>query len=678
MALTSGRPSRGRRRRPLSVGLAALLVCASAMPSAWALGEDGPFDIPLDKPMIEVDGREGVTLPVTDLIADDAEPELVLSSGQLAIPSIASADQRERMRLSSDSTVLVIRGEGVWSVDGSTLSFQPEEGASGPLSGIALTFESIHGSRSLPAEFTVDSPSVITHRINAPETTTVTVDLGQDNPAVDQGMVSLTLDGMPSGTTLNESRTEMVVLDQGRWSLNRVTHRLTFEPLSRRIGGNPTPARYVVEAGAATGDEPANVLSAGNVVIETPYIQDQSRAAPYGTQILYNVGAAMSQVEPETLALVVPPGNADAVLSDDGTQLTTASGLWKLDRTEATVTFTPVRRDVVLASPIGIRGADATGNQTSVAYLRAGYPSISDSVVSGISGNPIVFRPLSNSRDVRPDTLRFSDNTLPEGATMSVDGKEVRVPGEGTWTVDTAAGTVTFSPVADADFANISPILIYGNGLYANIWTSAQLYPQYAAAIPTARDDEARVGADGTHYVDVLANDSPASPTQALEPSSVLIRSVQAVNLADLSQWQGVTLVIPREGVFQVQGDGRIAFTPAAGFVGQTTAIQYRVRDRSGLVTTGWLSFDVDPMIDSTNDTSGDFSNSLLLLEDLLPGRGGDGFAVLGLMSLLTIFAGTSSLWIGMRMESDDRETLRRISAGGASDDNGRRPGAAS
>ena len=643
-------------RRAAASGAAALMLWATLpMPAAFALGENGPFELPLQDVAMVVDGDKGATMPLDLLIETSALPDLRLESATLELPEDTSASARGNMRLSEDGTMLVVRGQGVWSISDSTLNFEPDSEFNGVLSPIALTVASRYDTRSYPAVIDVISPQLTTHHVSSSEGQTITVDLTEENPDAESGTARLTLDGMPAGSSVTSDGRRMVVLDQGTWELSEDRREITFTPLTRRLGGSPTPAHY--EVIPADGGEPTSV---GEVSISTPYIQDMNRSAPYGQPIVFSMQSAMRSVEPSTLRLRAVPGAPGVTVSADGTTARAAQGEWTLDRENALVTFTPDDEGVVVTAPMGITGADADGNETSLALLRTGYPSIADLSETAPVGSPVVFQPLQNSRDVRADTLRFSEDTAPEGAAVDEDdGLSMTVPGEGRWSIDTSAGTVTFTPQDGLPPGDPTPVVIHASGVYADVSTAAVLTPQIGAEIPVLRDDEMRVPPGQTSRLDVLVTDTPASPAQPFVPDSLQIRSIQAVNLDQLAQWKGNRLVVPRQGVYEVEADGIISFTPEPGFIGSTTPIEYTVLDTAGMESQGWVTFDVDPTVPVAEDSrpAAGAYGTLLTPLTRLSSASAVGYAA---VTLLTAFAGLTSLWIGVRMEKDRRELAER------------------
>lgn len=104
--------------------------------------------------------------------------------------------------------------------------------------------------------------------------------------------------------------------------------------------------------------------------------------------------------------------------------------------------------------------------------------------------------------------------------------------------------------------------------------------PSPGGKAPVARDDTAVMQPGQAVSINVLANDTDADGD--LDPGSV--RFVDPPRTFGLSA-DGRTLTAPGQGVWTVNSQGVVTFTPAAGFTGQPTEVEYTVRDRAGHVS---------------------------------------------------------------------------------------------
>ena len=298
-----------------------------------------------------------------------------------------------------------------------------------------------------------------------------------------------------------------------------------------------------------------------------------------------------------------------------------------------------------------ITGTDTDGNEAAPGLLSTAYPLLVDRIEAGTPGTDVVFDLSDGSLEVSPETVRFDPERLPEGAQLSEDGLRVDVPDQGVWTINAEARTVTMAPTGSLMGA-ASPVGITAQGVYADSTARSELTAVITSAVPTMRDDEVRTAPDTSVVVEPLANDTAASADKPLRPETLELQSLQATNLAELDGGAGQRIVIAGEGVYTVGSGGAVTFTPADGFVGTTTSIDYVVRDTEGVPSRARLQVTVDPTVSPTTTQRTDSRIGInTLLAGILPGA--PTALTYGTIVMLLISAGVASLWIGHRMGAD-------------------------
>jgi len=178
---------------------------------------------------------------------------------------------------------------------------------------------------------------------------------------------------------------------------------------------------------------------------------------------------------------------------------------------------------------------------------------------------------ISSVQLVKPDGL---DGTLSE------DGKTLTVPGEGVWTLDDN-GDVTFVP-EDGFNGNPTPIDYTAKDNYGNDTVNdGTLSIKYGPVAVNNREDNVTFADFAAGITqDILANDR-ATDGSRLDPSSVqLIAPSNGTLSAD-----GKTVTVPGEGVWVVDNEGKLTFTPEDGFMRNPTPIRYTVKDVDGLLS---------------------------------------------------------------------------------------------
>ncbi|MFC0675625.1 Ig-like domain-containing protein [Brachybacterium hainanense] len=655
MPQTPRETPRRQDRRPLreaaavlaaTLALAPLLIAAPAL----ALGEDGPFDLPLTRSEVSISPSSVSRIDITALLADSAEPELDLDTAQLAIPADLPEEERARMALSEDRTTLVVQDEGTWSIVDGQIVYVPDGAFDREITPVAITVAAPGGVRSRPSELTVTTPETVMHRVSASAGEVVTIHLQDQDPDLVEGRAGLQLDDLPRSSTVTEDGRRVVIPEQGTWELSEDRLTLTFTPLRPRLdSGQPSPVHYTAV------DASGEATSTGVVAVVEPVIPNMKRSARFGDSIVFTLAEGQQNIDPATLTLAPVTDDGVATLSADGTVAEIpGQGRWILDRGESTVTFTPEDEDVIAAAPMGVRGGDGAGSTSSRALLDTSYPRIADLSQTGVHGSDVVFDPRSASRDIRADSLVLDAADLPEGATLSEDAQQLDVPGQGTWSIDREAMKIVFSPASADPGLVVSPVRVRAAGLYADNGTTATLTATFTGAVPTMRDDEVRTAPGVAITADVLANDTPAGVGQPLQPGTLRLRSMDAANLEELEDWTGTRLVIPDQGEYRIGSDGLLVFEPAPGFVGRAAEIEYLVTDSTGVPALATIAAEVDPDAASSAKVPQDTVGINTLLAGLMPDAPGTA-VVFGSVVALTLFAGGTMLWIGSRMERDRR-----------------------
>lgn len=490
-------------------------------------------------------------------------------------------------------------------------------------------------------------PDLPDRSVMSAEGATVTIDLLSDVPDAAPGSARLLLDGLPPRSTLTSDGRLVVVPQQGIWQISDDGASVTFTPIGPRVGAEPAPIRYTAEDAAGEAGDP------GVVSITTPVIQDAVRSNPFGQPIEFPVGELAQNVDPASLRLVAVPGPASAVVDADGSSITVAEqGTWTLDRSVPAVRFTPESPEVMSASPIGIRGTDAAGATTATALLRPGYLHLLDQLSADRPGATVQFAPMDASSNVRVDSLRLLDAGLPDGSVVGDDGLSVAVPGEGTWSLDTGTRVARFVPEPGLE-GDPTPVFYTGTGLYSDNSVQARLIAQYTDSPPTARTDQLRTRPGAPVSIDLLANDTPGSTTDPLEADTVLLASPVAANVDETQGGYAPRVVIPGEGIYAVSSDGVVTFEPDPSFRGAGTPVRYSVADESGVIVTASIEATVDPQAPLA-PVAPDAGGVNSMLEGVRPG-GTRTFAVFASFSVLLMFAGAASLWIGGRMFAGER-----------------------
>ncbi len=390
-----------------------------------------------------------------------------------------------------------------------------------------------------------------------------------------------------AGTTLDPLQTCIVsgsscvrtltVPNEGTYTVN-ANGTVTFDPLPT-FTGNATPQQYRIFD--AVGQQAQSSLSVA--VAGTPQAQNDTSSGAFDTN---QTISPLDNDTPGTGTTLVPSSvrictAATANASCNLTTLTVANeGTYTVNTTTGVITFDPLPTFTGNATDVKYVVADALG-QTGSALIDAAV-SAPNSVVpsadtsSGISGQSQTTNPLLN--DVPPNGVTMNASSVRlcgSGQTVpNCTATTVTVPNEGTYTVNTTTGIITFTPAVG--FAGT------GNGVtyVATDSLSRTFSSTYRPSVippPTLTADVSNGAYDITQVIGVLTNDSPGTGT-TLNPSSVRICTAAT---ADAS-CNLTTLTVANEGTYTVNADGTVAFDPLPSFAGNATQIKYVASDVLG------------------------------------------------------------------------------------------------
>lgn len=321
---------------------------------------------------------------------------------------------------STPVTTLTVSGQGTYTLDPATgiITFAPALGHTGAATAVAYRITdgySQSGSSTYtptvttPAAPSAPAPLTSTAVGTAPQTVNVTVPSG--------GTLEL-LDGSTPVTTL-------AVAGEGTYAVNNSTGTITFTP-ELGFDGVASPVTFRVT------DAYAQSASATYTpTVTTP-------PAPLALA-LTSTGTG---TDTHRVTLVVPPGGSVTLL-DGATPVTTLTvsgqGTYTLDPATGAITFTPELGFVGTAAPLNYSITDAYAQTSTSTYT----PAVA------VPAPPAAGESASSGRLGTPQSIKVS---VPTGGTITLlDGttpvSELTIAGQGTYVLDAATGTITFTPV---------------------------------------------------------------------------------------------------------------------------------------------------------------------------------------------------------------------------------------
>jgi len=228
---------------------------------------------------------------------------------------------------------------------------------------------------------------------------------------------------------------------------------------------------------------------------------------------------------------------------------------------DGTVTFTPDKQFVGKPDPVTVKRVDKNGTPVTATYspeFTKVTPIGKDASSENIKGLVQTGTPTFQGGDPRVPIDETLAPTFEDGSTEKV------IPGEGTYTIS-PDGTVTFTPEADfvGKGTGVTIVRKDKNG------TSVTASYRPTVVDPSTGQDTTSTGAKGQTQVATPAFeghiDSTVPPT--FEDGST-------------------TLVVPGEGSYTIDKDGKITFTPEPDFVGTAKGVVVKRLDIYGNVVT--------------------------------------------------------------------------------------------
>jgi LPXTG-motif cell wall-anchored protein len=382
----------------------------------------------------------------------------------------------------------------------------------------------------------------------------------------------------------------VMVPNQGTYVVDSVTGAITFTPVPW-FSGVTTPVSYqVADSDANTATSTVTV----HVTAVVPAVVADSATTPFRTPVTIPVLAN------DTAGDATAPLDITSVVVEDpidGTWKTTVTVLGKgtfAVQSDGQVLFTPEVDYEGIVDPVLYRVTDANGTTRTAAIdvVIGNAPVAAPDSGTTLQGHPVTVPLLANDH---PGT----GGTLTPGSTLLLDPADttykasVTIADEGTWTVDPATGSVTFTPLP-AYVGHTTPVAYEVTDSYGNTATSTARVT-VAEVVPTASGDTATTPFRTPVTVTVLANDSAGRADTPLDPTTVQIKDPAT------DTW-GTSVTVADVGTWTVKTDGSVAFTPVSTFDGVTAPLAYQVADSNGTYAESTLVVTVNAPYGAVSD----------------------------------------------------------------------------
>ncbi|MCG8225547.1 hypothetical protein J2Q12_07775, partial [Tenacibaculum finnmarkense genomovar finnmarkense] len=485
-------------------------------------------------------------------------------------------------------------GQGVWTVDPVTgaITFNPDAGFTADPTPVTYNVEDNDGNVSNDAtitlNFTPEAPvaqddTVAGLPTNADAVINPLADNGNGVDADADGVLDpTTVSLVPSGTATNivtDANGDVTSFEesgQGVWTVDPVTGAITFNP-DAGFTSDPTPVTYNVE------DNDGNVSNDATITLNfTPQapaaVNDTVANLPTNTDAVINpliANGGLADSDPDgsldatTVSLVGTCDSGSTDANGDCLQITVpGQGVWTVDPVSGVITFKPDAGFTSDPTPVTYNVEDNDGNVSNDATITLNFtpeaPVATDDTSTGNTpGDDATIDVLDNDKlsDGSPITDPETQVTIDLDPTTAGVQNTLVVPNEGTWTVDTATGILTFNP--EDGFTETPTDVVYTlTEISTGLSDTATVKAGYTEVDPIATDDTSTGNTPGDDAtIDVLDNDKLSDGSPITDPSTQV-----TIDLDPTTAGVQNTLVVPNEGTWTVDtATGILTFNPEDG-----------------------------------------------------------------------------------------------------------------
>lgn len=386
-------------------------------------------------------------------------------------------------------------------------------------------------------------------------------------------------------TSFAASATSVVLAwTAAQWPAGAVPVASTGLRLRAAYGSNPT--------GAASPTGPADSGEVEDYVVQLlsplpPLAQSLTGSGTVDANQTFTPATSQGSIDVSRTCILGSGSSCGSSLNvpGEGTYTVNANG---------TITFDPDLGFTGPVTPINYRIEDTSGNQSTstISPTIVAPPSVNDDSNSTAYNTPVATNVLSNDSSNTGTALAGSSVKLC-GASQTppnCTATSVAVSGEGTYSVNTTTGVVTFTPLSS--FTGASAITYQATDNLGGV-DSATLSVTVAQPAGMSASPATSTGALDTNQT-VSLPASAGTGTSLDTSKTCIISGATCVR----------SLVVSGEGTYTVNANGTVTFDPLPSFTGVAAQQTYRVEDLTGQRLTSSLTMTVAGVPNVANDTS--------------------------------------------------------------------------
>ena len=544
------------------------------------------------------------------------KPEFTISSPNVQITGYKLVDPVSKTPV--DSTEIEVPEQGTYKIDKTTgqVTFIPKPGYTGTTDGITVQATDENGETK-DAKYTPKvTPLTVTPENKTSKniqgvpqegTPTFTIPEGVPNASITSRKLVDPTDSTPKDSVTVEGKGTFVIDETGK---------VTFTPVPSYTG--EVPAIEVEATVTVTNEknEPATITSKatykpeivpvkptaessttsdvqGKVQTSSIVLDTEETGDDKGKTVNFNKGIEQgpkgerTELNPDTLTLLNEAG-------EEVTSVTTPQGKYELDKANKTITFTPNKDFAGEATPVKVQIKDANGTKVETTYTPTVIevtPTGKDSATTGPQGiaqtSPIVFNQKDESDNT---TVNFETGhervELKQDTLTLVNGNgekvtTITVPEVGTY--ELKDGAITFTPVKTftGTAEGVTVQVEDENGKVVTKKYTPTVTPVTPEGTPTETTGIQGATQEGTPTF------KPGNPNVPIDEE--VAPTLEGANPEG-------KVVVPGEGTYTVDKDGKVTFTPEPQFTGTAKGVTVKRVDKNGTPVTATYTPTVTPV----------------------------------------------------------------------------------
>ena len=545
------------------------------------------------------------------------KPEFKISSPDVQITGYKLVDPVSKKPV--DGTEIEVPEQGTYKIDQTTgqVTFIPKTGFTGPATGITVQATDENGETKDAKYTPTVTPLTVTPENKTSKniqgvpqegTPTFTIPEGVTNASITSRKLVDPSDNTPKDSVTVEGKGTFVIDETGK---------VTFTPVPSYTGEVPaievqatvtvtneknetatitSTATYKPEivpvkptAEASTTSDVQGKVQTSSIVLDTEETgDDKGKTVNFNKGIEQGPKGERTELNPDTLTLLNEAG-------EEVTSVTTPQGKYELDKANKTITFTPNKDFAGEATPVKVQIKDVNGTKVETTYTPTVIevtPTGKDSATSGLQGftqtSPIVF----NQKDEADNTtvnfetgherVELKQDTL---TLVNENGEKVTtitVPEVGTY--ELKDGAITFTPVKTftGTAEGVTVQVEDENGKVVTKKYVPTVIPVTPEGTPAETTGIQGATQEGTPTF------KPGNPNVPIDET--VAPTLEGANPEG-------KVVVPGEGTYTVDKDGKVTFTPEPQFTGTAKGVTVKRVDKNGTPVTANYTPTVTPVV---------------------------------------------------------------------------------